>query len=237
METYQEFSDRINSFEKKEITFGDSYFKGNPSIAQKVNAENLFQNFYGDTVVFELEDRMKDRLAEYVDLLYLAVPQCFCERLISDTFHVTLHDLGNARFLRDVAEELFENECRIVQKLDEVHRFQKAEIKMKSNPVFNMVNTSLVMGLYPADETAYYRLMELYDIFDHVKRLDYPFTPHITLAYYNVRGFDRQSAEILEDVVRRLNDREMEITLKVSNLYYQKFRSMNDYINIICLGK
>lgn len=36
METYQEFLDRIYSFEKKEWTYGGSYFKGNPSISKKV---------------------------------------------------------------------------------------------------------------------------------------------------------------------------------------------------------
>lgn len=32
METYKEFLDRINSFEKSEIDLGNGYFKGNPSI-------------------------------------------------------------------------------------------------------------------------------------------------------------------------------------------------------------
>ncbi len=40
METYNEFLDRINSFEKREIYMGDDYFRGNPSIALKVNKNN-----------------------------------------------------------------------------------------------------------------------------------------------------------------------------------------------------
>ncbi len=99
-----------------------------------------------------------------------------------------------------------------------------------------MIDTSLVLGLYPADEGAYRRLMDLYFFFDAVKELSYPFTPHITLAYYNVDGFDSQSAGKLEDAVNILNKNEMEIELDVNHLCYQKFRSMNDYIDIINLG-
>lgn len=96
-----------------------------------------------------------------------------------------------------------------------------------------MVNTSLVLGVYPASEADYRRLADLYCIFDEVKKLDYPFTPHITLAYYNVNGFDTRSAEILENTVNRLNENQLEFEL--DDLYYQKFKSMNGYADIIKL--
>ncbi|MDE6251784.1 MAG: hypothetical protein K2M78_03985 [Lachnospiraceae bacterium] len=236
METYQEFLDRINLFEKKEINYGNKYFKGNPSLSQKINKDNTFRNFYGDTIVFALDDIIKEKLGEYVELLYRSAPECFCERLVPNTFHVTLHDLSNSPDLRDVAEELFDNELKVIEKMGEMQKHEKAKIKMKSKYIFNMVDISLVLGLYPADEDEYRRLMELYFIFDKVKKLNYPFTPHITLAYYNINGFDLQTARILEDAVNQLNDNEIEIELNVNNLYYQKFKSMNDYIDIINLG-
>ncbi|MDE7300093.1 MAG: hypothetical protein K2N94_14955 [Lachnospiraceae bacterium] len=235
METYQEFLDRISSFEKKEIHYGSGYFRGSPSISQKVARDNTFRNFYGDTIVFALDDTMKEKAAEYAEILHRSAPECFCERLAPDTFHVTLHDLSNSPVLRDVAEELFENEYRVIEKAKEIKEHEKVKIKMKSKAIFNMVDTSLVMGLYPADKDEYRRLMELYLIFDDVKKLNYPFTPHITLAYYNINGFDLSVAGILEDTVNQLNHNEMETELNVRNLYYQKFRSMNDYIDIINL--
>lgn len=96
-----------------------------------------------------------------------------------------------------------------------------------------MVDTSLVLGLYPAGEDEYDRLMELYSVFDQVRKLNYPFTPHITLAYYNVNGFDVQAARILEKTVNQLNNREIKIDLDPSRLHYQRFKSMNHYIDII----
>ncbi|MCM1253400.1 MAG: hypothetical protein NC321_11315 [Clostridium sp.] len=205
MESYQKFLDRIYSFEKKEIHYENKSFKGNPSILQKIGAENKFKNFYGDTIIFTLDDRIKEKLAGYVDLLYHSAPICFCEKLVPDTFHMTLHDLSNSPSLPDIAEELFKNELNVIEKLSEIQKYEKANIKMKSSYIFNMVDTSLVLGFYPADENSYDSLMALYSVFEDIKLLNYPLTPHITLAYYNINGFDIQACKILEDTVNSLN--------------------------------
>lgn len=236
METYAQFLDRINSFEKSEVYYGDEYFHANPSVAQKVDWDNHFQPFYGDTVVFNLNESTKTVLAEYVEQIYQTASECFCDRLISSTFHMTLHDLSNSPNLYEVASEVFENELKVVEKLSQTKKYKT--IKMKSKYIFNMVGTSLVMGLYPVDEGQYQKLMELYELFNDIKPLSYPLTPHITLGYYNVHGFHPKSARKLEHVVRELNYREaIEIELEIENLYYQKFKSMNDYRNIINMGK
>lgn len=229
METYAQFLDRINSFEKKELSLGEGDFAGNPSIKKKVDENNEFQAFYGDTVVFNIDDATKEKLAACVERLYELVPECFCEKLVSNTFHMTLHDLSNSPILEEVAVEIFCNELKVVEACKNI---AAVKIKMRSKHIFNMVNTSLVMGLYPVNENEYAKLMRLYSVFDEVKELSYPLTPHITLAYYNVNGFDAEAARKLETIVRELNEDEMEIELDIKELYYQKFRSMNDYINI-----
>ncbi|MBQ2800770.1 MAG: hypothetical protein IJF03_05205 [Lachnospiraceae bacterium] len=198
MESYQSFLDRINSFEKSEVDFGDEYFKGNPSIAQKVDKNNKFQTFYGDTIVFNLDEVTKKTLSELVESLYSIVPECFCERLVSNTFHMTLHDLSNSPVLQKIATEVFENELNVIEKAKQIH---EKKIKMRSKYIFNMVNTSLVLGLYPVNEEEYTKLMELYELFNDVKQLDYPLTPHITLAYYSIDGFDIKSAKKLEHAI------------------------------------
>ena len=232
METYKEFLDRISSFEKSEMYLGDDYFKGNPSIALKVNENNGFRHFYGDTVVFNLDDVTKKKLASIVDSIYAVAPECFCERLVSNTFHMTLHDLSNSPVLEDIAVELFENELKAVKKSENI---AKQKIKMKSKYIFNMVSTSLVMGLYPINEEEYNKLMNLYYLFDEVKKLSYPLTPHITLGYYSIDGFNALSARKLENIVKELNANEIEIEFDTKELFYQKFVSMNEYINIFSL--
>lgn len=232
METYREFLDRINSFEKKDVSFGNIDFCVNPSLVKKVDGDNTFRAFYGDTIVFDLDNATKDKLTEYVERIYESASECFCEKLIPRTYHMTLHDLSNAPILDEVATELFTNELKV---LELKKKADVCKVKMKNKCIFNMVNTSLVMGLYPVDEQEYEKLMKLYFLFDEVKTLSYPLTPHVTLAYYNVNGFSTESATSLEAVVRELNNCELEIELDVRNLYYQKFRSMNDYINIFSL--
>lgn len=76
------------------------------------------------------------------------------------------------------------------------------------------------MGLYPVNEEEYNKLMELYYLFEDVKKLDYPLTPHITLAYYNINGFDMEAARKLERIVQELNANEIEIELDTKDLFY-----------------
>lgn len=236
METFKEFSDRINSFQKKELDLGGKDFAVNPSLLHKVNADNTFKDFYGDTVVFDLDDKTKADLNEYTDLLYSEAPQCFCERLIPHTFHVTLHDLSNSPTLSEVAKQTFCNELKIMEIKSELQKLNSSKIKLKSTYVFNMVNTSLVLGLSPATEKDYNTIMGLYSIIDGVKKLPYPFTPHITLAYYNANGFDGNAAKNLENTVNKINTK-IDMELSLTDLYYQKFTNMNNYIDIVSLLK
>lgn len=234
METYNEFLCRINSFEHKRPGLSGSSFTVNPSLAQKVDSANKFRPFYGDTVVFGLDDDIKARLSDYVDILYRSVPQCFCERLNPHTFHMTLHDLDNCAVLGDVAEDLFRNEIEVANKMAEFKKFKGAEIRLKSKYIFNMVNTSLVLGLYPVDETNHHVLTQMYSVPEGVKKLSYPLTPHITLAYYNINGFDACAAAALENIVESINDT-LDFYVTLRDLYYQKFVSMNNYFDIIKL--
>ena len=79
------------------------------------------------------------------------------------------------------------------------------KIKMRSSFIFNMVDTSLVMGLVPDREVDYVNLMSLYRLVDGVTPLPYPFTPHVTLAYYNANGFSAEEARKLKKLVAELN--------------------------------
>ena len=77
--------------------------------------------------------------------------------------------------------------------------------------------------------------MTIYRIFDGVRTLDYKLTPHVTLGYYNINGFNVSSVWKLENLVNELNKDEFEITIRTEDLFYQHFTSMNDYRNIIKL--
>ena len=100
-----------------------------------------FKKFYGDTVVFDLDEATKAAISQLVDFLYEATPQCFCERLVPDTFHMTLHDLSNSEVLQNISDEMFYNELKIIKAKNQIEKLVNNRFKMKSNAIFNMVNT------------------------------------------------------------------------------------------------
>lgn len=233
MQNYQQFLERIFSFETKELNIRTPFVTNN-SVNLKVDPQNRFRNFYGDTTVFNLEDPIKDELARYTAILYQAVPNCWAEPLRAETFHVTLHDLSNSAHLEEIASQTYHNEINLLKLLSQTE-LAPQEIEMRTTFVFNMVNTSLCLGLCPSNEEEYKKWMILYNLLEKIRPLPYPSTPHITLAYYSPQGFDELTCQNLRECVRQLNERTFSIILKTNNLYYQKFLSMNEYINIFKL--
>ena len=116
-------------------------------------------------------------------------------------------------------------------------------IEMRASRLFNMVNTSVVLGLEPCTEADFEKLMELYREFQDAKPLAYPLTPHITMAYYRPGEYDGETAGLLQmlfDLVNSaFNDEiggeeraELKFRFALSDLKYQRFRHMNDYYEV-----
>ncbi|MGV3353046.1 ligT like phosphoesterase [Streptococcus orisratti] len=180
------------------------------SVAVKVHPDNSFCDFYGDTVVFDLEEEDKTWLAALVQKLYDEVPACFAEAFPVSSYHMTLYDLSSGSRLTSgsrlssLIPELESNRQKLKEQLAARSLFSP-KIKMRSSFIFNMVDTSLVMGLVPDREVDYVNLMSLYRLVDDVMPLSYLFTPHVTLAYYNANGFSAEEARKLKKLVAELN--------------------------------
>lgn len=231
MENYTQFTERINSFENPTLNLGEGDFSLNPRVRDKFDSSNRFKPFYGDTTVFDLPSDIKDKLNQTVEKLYENAAECFAERVKTSTFHITLHDLSNSCDLAEIGEDVFRNELRLL-KFVHSHKISKCTVNFETNYIINMVGTSLVLALKPKTKEDYDKLMNLYSIVDCVKALPYLLTPHITLAYYNVDGFDSQSAAKLCEVVNGINKDKFDITVNSDNLYYEKFTDMNSYHKI-----
>ncbi len=229
MELYQDFCRRIGEFEVEKLDLGKSYFRGRASLVDKIDEGNKLKPFYGDTVVFDLDDSTKETLSFLISEIYFKAGECLAERLDASTMHMTLHDLSSNTQLSDVAEEMASN----FEKIKEIS-ITRCKILIKTTYIFNMVNTSLVMGLVPCCEKDFDALMKLYSTFEQVKIAPYPLTPHITLAYFNVHGFDEMAKIKLEEAVNKLNSLpSFTVELDTSRLFYQRFYSMSHYENIL----
>lgn len=233
-EGFDNFMHRILSFQHPDFTFGVERFIPSASVQNKVNQDKTFSTFIGDTVVFNLDDNQKKIIFDrYIKMLYDVAPQCFAEKLQEHTLHMTLHDLNATNTVDyEVVMKMFETEILISRLIDKL-KTESQTINMVTTCAFNMVNTSIVLGLRPKEEEDYEKLMHLYCHIDKICSLPYPLTPHITLAYFNRESFDGEALQVIERVINYLNRATFEISLSTERLFYQKFISMNDYFNIL----
>jgi len=229
METRKNYQDRVYRFMKEELS-EEREFHTSSGLTRKVSAEGKFLTFVGDTVVFLLDHETKSRLITCQNMLYEKCQELLAERIDPDTFHMTLHDLSNGTPSEELWITSQQNYIQSRRILAEYQQSMDRMIRLKSVSVFPMMNTSIVLGLEPADESTWQLLMEMYEKFQEVVRLDYPLTLHITLAYLKPGEYDKQAVCHLKEALHKINNGGLpEITLSVSGLVYQRFDDMNYY--------
>ena len=247
VETLQEFKERTSyvftPFSSDAITLNSSCWK-------KVNERGEFKSFYGDTLVYLLNDDVKKRCRYLQDELYRTCADAFAEPLNEDTFHVTLHDLNNDSDVYLVHPQMEDTEIKIKKAMSSLLQ-DKTIIRLKSTRIINMVNTSLVLCFEPETEQDCQTIMNYYELFQKIVPLSYPLTPHITLAYFNA-AFDSYDEHMnfrnsyiskeytakIKTIVEHLNQMDpIHLELSVFDLAYQHFSSMNNYCTKFQLKK
>lgn len=200
-------------------------FSTNPNLTKKVNHFGEFLPFFGNTVVFDLPDETKRALQGLQDELYENAAWMLSQKLDSPTFHMTLHDLENGSELtKELKGRMAAAEEKV--KILLVQWQNQPPLHMKTTWLFNMVNTSIVLGLAPADEESWKRLDEMYTALESVVHLGYALTPHITMAYFKPGTWFAYDLNSLRGALRNV---ELEVELNMENLVYQEFRDMNHY--------
>lgn len=202
-------------------------FVTNPGLEKKVDAVGRFLPYQGSTLVFRLEEKDCRQLNTLCDKLYCTLPDLLAERLRPDTFHMTMHDLVNG-----VPDQpgLQERMTEAVKNAEAVLREVKTDgcLHMRGTWLFNMVNTSIVLGLEPMDPQTWKRLDEMYMALERVVTLGYPFTPHITMAYFRP---GRYSPEQVQRLSAAMHPVHQILSFPMSDLIFQTFSDMNHYVN------
>ncbi len=228
IETLAEFHERTGFFTQHSLPdHGELCL--NPNLSKKVDETGDFLPYYGNTVVFCLPESAKERIRALQAALYTASGSILARQLDPATFHITLHDLANGP-----SPALMEQEVPQIQQhaLDLVGALQAevGAIRLHSSCLFNMVNTSMVLGFVPSDEESCHRLMTFYQRLQEVLRLDYPLTPHVTVAYFRPGRICTEDVAKLNKVIAHWKC-EPALTLELcgADLAYQLFSSMNHY--------
>lgn len=204
-------------------------FTTNPNLRKKVEEGGNLLPFVGNTVVFLLDEDTKEKLRQLQEELYQAAPDMLAQPLQMSTFHMTLHDLANGSpgqpGLQDYIRYTQERVSQILPAWKDA-----PPLRMKMTWLFNMVNTSIVLGLKPADEDSWRRLDEMYTALEDVVRLGYALTPHITMAYFLPGTYRPEQVQRLSAALRSVA---MEVTLDLKNLVFQEFSDMNHYETVL----
>lgn len=236
IETLEQFKNRVYEFEYNSV-FPDELgrFKTNDSLNRKVAADGSILPYIGNTIVFILNEDskqtelLKKRILWIQEMLYTGCNKMLAEQLSANTLHMTLHDLKNGLPGQLSMEEIQAVGRRAKKELEELKR-ESWTIKLQTTCVFNMVNTSVVLGLEPCTDDDCRRLMELYEKLECIVPLGYPMTPHITLAYYKPGIYCSDDRKKLEYAFHGLSEEKITAEFTSEDLLYQEFQDMNHYL-------
>ena len=232
METLEKYKNRIYRFMKEEIS-EETQFCTNSNLAMKVSDEGFFRTFVGVTVVFYPAKDTQRKMEEYQKILYETCQEMLADQIIAETFHITLHDLSNGYPSEELWQTSKQNCIHTRKILGELRQMNMGTIQLRPVAVFSMMNTSLVLGLEPADESSCQCLMEMYEKLQQVVELNYSLTLHITLAYFKPGIYDIGTVRKLKEAIHRINSEEMPmIEVNTQQLLYQRFDDMNHYYSV-----
>ena len=204
-------------------------FTTNPNLCKKVDDEGNLLPFAGNTVVFLLDDDTKEQLRQLQEELYRAAPDMLAKPLQMPTFHMTLHDLANGipdqPGLQEYMNYTQERASQILPGWKDA-----APLRMKTTWLFNMVNTSIVLGLAPADEDSWHRIDGMYTALEDIVHLGYALTPHVTMAYFLPGTYTQEQVQRLSAALHKVD---LDISLDMKNLVLQTFTDMNHYDTVL----
>ncbi|MDE7261365.1 MAG: hypothetical protein K2N78_04790 [Oscillospiraceae bacterium] len=207
----------------------DRALETNAGLPLKVGRGGKMEPFMGNTVVFPLPEQTKQGIARIQKRLYQACAPALAEPLEVSSFHITLHDLLNGKPSRELEERMGRLRNAALERVRRIAE-RRETIRLQSTALFNMVNTSMVLGFAPADEESCERLMTYYEMMQGIVRLDYPLTPHVTVAYFRPGTISVEAVEKLREAVDEAGRWErLQVALPAAILEYQVFSDMNHY--------
>lgn len=191
------------------------------SLAQKVALDGRLLPLEGDTIVFRLAPEELDWLDALRSRLVDGLGELFCEPLLKEELHLTLHDLS-----------VPSSDVNLERSRSILGGLSQARAQIEAISLFNCLNISVLVGFAPVSADDYARLLGWHRAFDQVVELGHWFRPHVTLAYFRPRSYTAPEVERLR---ARLSSLEPSgrLVLDPSRLFYQRFTDMNHFRDLV----
>ena len=227
MENLTGFHARVDSFQQDSLPH-DGPLVTKPLLVEKVNPDGTLRPFFGNTMIFDLPQDVQLTIARMQVMLHHRCGPMLAEPLAPATLHMTLHDLLNGVDEAALAEPVRQTGEQAKAILAALHAEKHPPIRLTSTLAFNMGSGSVALGFAPDTEADCAAIMGMHTRFQAVVALNYPLTPHVTLAYYKPGS---HATAALAEVLREINALEkVHIAVDAEGLHYYRFTDMNTYI-------
>ena len=228
METLHEFNDRVRSFQINSVP--DEPRFGLPvSLQEKVaQRTGALRPYYGNTVAYLLSDGARDLVGSAVNELNSRFGESLSLPLPLETAHMTLHDLYASPDRAHVARQIDASTAIVVDAVAKARAI--GAIYTECTAVFNLMNTSVAIGLRAADQDEHRKLQAARHLFDKIVPSG-QYTPHITLAYYRPSAPTLLPPEEFRDALKDLTEglAGAPVVLEPDRLHAMCFSSMKEY--------
>ena len=225
MENLHAFHTRVDGFQRDSL---QHTLTTKSLLAEKVAPDGVLRPFYGNTMIFDLPQDVQLQIARLQLMLHHRCAAMLAELLAPATLHMTLHDLLNGVDEAALSEPVRKTGAQAKAILTELRQSALPPIRLTSTLAFNMGNGSVALGFAPDTEADCAALMGMHARFQEVVALNYPLTPHVTLAYYKPGSYDTAA---LGEALAAINALEkVHIAVDANCLHYYRFTDMNTYI-------
>ena len=230
MESLREFHARVDGFQRDSLPH-DGPLTTKPLLVEKVAPDSTLLPFFGNTMIFDLPQDVQLTIARMQLLLHHRCGFMLAQPLAPATLHMTLHDLLNGVDAATLAEPVRRTGEAAKAILHRQRAAQQPPIRLTSTLAFNMVNGSVALGFAPDAEADCAALMAMHADYQSVVALDYPLTPHVTLAYFRPGSYAPEAVTALAEALAAINALpKVHIAVDAGCLHYYTFEDMNTYI-------
>ncbi len=230
MENLHGFHARVDGFTHDSLPH-DGWLTTRQPLTEKVGPDGRMLPFFGNTMIFDLPEDAQLAIARMQVMLHHGCAPMLAEPLAPATLHLTLHDLLNGTEEAALQQGMAHTGAQAQAILAELRQARLPDVHLTSTRAFNMVGGSVALGFAPDTEADCAVLMGMHARFQAVVPLDYPLTPHVTLAYYKPGTYGPEMVCALDGVLHQAAALPpVHLTLHAGMLHYYVFRDMNTYL-------